>query len=166
MNKFLSIIIELILMLLLASCGSKEDSSPTTEQNTTISSTTDNKEDDSYMNKKIEFKINNTIVNVYWMDNESVKELKKLASNGLTLNLSEYGGFEQTGLIGYNLPSNDSRLDVVPGDIVLYNSNQISIFYNKSSWSYTKLGHINLSDVELKELLSSKEHITIILTLK
>lgn len=67
--------------------------------------------------------------------------------------MSEYGGFEQTGLIGKTLPSADIRIDVVPGDIVLYNSNQISILYNNSSWSYIKLGHINLSKSELKDLL-------------
>ncbi len=145
-------------IVLLKSPFKENDKTPTTD--------TTPKEDVEDMNKTIELKINNTIVNVYWIDNESVKELKKLASNGLTLNLSEYGGFEQTGSIGYTLPSNDSRIDVVPGDIVLYNSNQISIFYNNSNWSYTKLGHINLSDSELKELLSSEEHITITLTLK
>lgn len=65
----------------------------------------------------------------------------------------ECGGFEQTGSIGKTIPSNDKRIDVVPGDIVLYNSNQISIFYNNSSWSYTKLGHINLNKIELEKLL-------------
>ena len=69
--------------------------------------------------------------------------------------MSEYGGFEQTVLIGKTLPSADIRIDVVPGDIALYNSNQISIFYNNSSWSYTKLGHINLSKSELKDLLDT-----------
>ena len=47
--------------------------------------------------------------------------------------MHEYGGFEQTGTIGHTLPSADTRIDVVTGDIVLYNSNQISIFYDKSS---------------------------------
>ena len=69
--------------------------------------------------------------------------------------MSEYGGFEQTGLIGKTLPSADIRIDVIPGDIVLYNSNQISTFYNNSSWSSTKLGHINLSKSELKDLLDT-----------
>lgn len=67
--------------------------------------------------------------------------------------MQEYGGFERTGILGSTITSNDSRIYVVTGDIVLYNSNQISIFYNSSSWSYTKLGHINLYNSELKELL-------------
>ena len=95
--------------------------------------------------------INNNEVEVSWLNNKSVKELSNLCP--LTINMHEYGGFEQTGLIGKTISSSDKRIDVIPGDIVLYNSNQISVFYNSSSWSYTKLGHINLSDSELKNLL-------------
>ena len=39
------------------------------------------------MNKTIVFKIANTEVDVYWLDNNSVKELKKLAKDGLTINM-------------------------------------------------------------------------------
>jgi hypothetical protein len=45
-------------------------------------------------------------------------------------------------------------MNVVPGDIVLYDGNQISVFYANSSWSYTRLGHINLSNAELNTLLN------------
>lgn len=53
--------------------------------------------------------------------------------------MQEYVGFGHTGMIGSAITSNGSRIDVVPEDIVLYNSRQISIFYNNSSWSYTNL---------------------------
>lgn len=156
----------------LSACGSNSNSKITSDDSIpsiTISSedttsTTDSKEDE-YMNKTIELKIDNQIVDVYWADNDSVKALKELAKDGLTINMSEYGGFEQTGLIGKTIPSNDTRIDVVPGDIVLYNSNQISIFYNNSSWSYTKLGHINLSKSELKNLLDT-DAVVVTFTLK
>ena len=156
----------------LSACGSNSNSRTTSDDSTpsiTISSedttsTIDSKEDE-YMNKTIELKIDSQIVDVYWTDNYSVKALKELAKDGLTINMSEYGGFEQTGLIGKTIPSNDTRIDVVPGDIVLYNSNQISIFYNNSSWSYTKLGHINLSKNELKNLLDT-DAVVVTFTLK
>ena len=156
----------------LSACGSNLNSRTTSDDSIpsiTISSkdttsTTDSKEDE-YMNKTIELKIDSQIVDVYWADNDSVKALKELAKDGLTINMSEYGGFEQTGLIGKTIPSNDTRIDVVPGDIVLYNSNQISIFYNNSSWSYTKLGHINLSKNELKNLLDT-DAVVVTFTLK
>ena len=47
--------------------------------------------------------------------------------------MDEYGCFEQTGFIGKSIISNDRKINTVPEDIVLYNSNQISIFYENSS---------------------------------
>ena len=111
-------------------------------------------------------KIANTSVDVFWMDNDSVKALKKLAKEGLTINMSKYGGFEQVWSIGSTLPSVDTRITTSPGDIVLYSSNQIVIFYDSNTWSYTKLGHINLSKSELIDLLGDEDVVTIILNLK
>ena len=96
--------------------------------------------------------IDNQKVDVTWEDNDSVEELKTILP--LSINMHEYGGFEQTGSIGKSITRNDTQLNVVPGDIVLYSGNQISVFYNSSSWSYTKLGHINLSNNELDSLLN------------
>ena len=91
-------------------------------------------------------------INVTWEDNASVKALKETLS--ITINMHEYGGFEQTGSIGQSIVRNDSQIDTSPGDIVLYQGNQISVFYNFSSWSYTRLGHINLTNSELNTLLN------------
>lgn len=44
--------------------------------------------------------------------------------------MSKYGGFEQVGFIGSTLPLVDARTTTNPGDIVLYSSNQIVIFYD------------------------------------
>ena len=107
----------------------------------------------------------NQIVDVYWADNDSVNALKELAKDGLTINMSKYGGFEQVGSIGSTLPSADTRITTIPGDIVLYSSNQIVIFYDSNTWPYTKLGHINLSKSELVDLLGD-EDVVITLTLK
>ena len=43
-----------------------------------------------------------------------------------------------------------------PGDIVLYNGDNICIFYASNSWSYTRLGHIDaLSESELHTFLKA-----------
>ena len=77
--------------------------------------------------------------------------------------MHEYGDFEQTGMIGQSIVRNDKQIDVVPGDIVLYNGNQISVFYSTSSWSYTRLGHIqNKTNEELNNLLN-KDNVTFVL---
>jgi hypothetical protein len=56
------------------------------------------------------------------------------------------------------LPSEDAQVQAAPGDIVLYQGDQISVFYGQNSWAYTRLGHItNLSAQELEALLGSND---------
>ena len=92
-------------------------------------------------------------VAVNWEKNPSVEALRALAANTLTISMHEYGGFEQTGMIGQSIVRDDEQINVVPGDVVLYQGNQISVFYHESSWSYTRLGHISLSREELRNML-------------
>ena len=156
MKKFSLLIIAFIMLFSVSACGSNSSTTtpdtPPTIPSEDINPTNTPKDEDNM--ESLELKIDDIIVTVAWEDNSSVNALKELAKNGLTINMHEYGGFEQTGMLGSTITSNDTRIDVVPGDIVLYNSNQISIFYNNSSWSYTKLGHINLSKSELDDLLA------------
>ena len=99
---------------------------------------------------------------VTWQDNASVDALKELAASGLTVQMSMYGGFEQVGSLGANLPRDDQQTTTDYGDVVLYAGNQIVIFYGSNSWSYTRLGHIDLSREEMTDLLS-KANVTITL---
>ena len=90
---------------------------------------------------------------VTWEDNDSVKDLKELCP--LTVNMSMYGGFEQVGSIGRSISKDDEQITTESGDIVLYSGNQIVVFYGSNSWAYTKLGHIDLSEEELTQLLGN-----------
>ena len=101
--------------------------------------------------------IGDTPVSVDWEDNESVEALKDLCSNQpLTIQMSMYGGFEQVGSIGAELPQNDEQTTTSSGDIVLYSGDQIVVFYGSNTWAYTRLGHIaDKTQAELKELLSN-----------
>ena len=109
--------------------------------------------------------IGNTKVDVSWKDNDSVRELKELAAKNLSIQMSMYGGFEQVGSIGQNLTRNDKQTTTEPGDIVLYSGNQLVVFYGSNSWSYTRLGKINLSDEELENLLGNGD-VTITLSME
>lgn len=109
--------------------------------------------------------IGDTKVDVSWEENDSVRELKELASMGLSIQMSMYGGFEQVGSIGQNLTRNDKQTTTEPGDIVLYSGNQLVVFYGSNSWSYTRLGKINLSDEELENLLGNGD-VTITLSME
>ena len=109
------------------------------------------------VSKTLILQINNRKVPVTWEDNESVAALSELSADGLTVNMSRYGGFEQVGSLGSSLPRNDKQTSTSYGDIVLYQGNQIVIFYGSNSWSYTKLGHVNLSQGEMTDLLSEND---------
>ena len=91
-------------------------------------------------------------VPVAWEENESVKALQDLCP--LTIRMSMYGGFEQVGSIGQSIFREDVETVTDSGDIVLYSGNQIVIFYGSNSWAYTRLGHIDLSEQEMRDLLS------------
>ena len=90
---------------------------------------------------------------VEWEENESVEALKELCP--LTVKMSMYGGFEQVGSIGESLPRNDEQITTGYGDIVLYSGNRIVVFYGSNTWEYTRLGHIDMTQEELTELLGN-----------
>ncbi len=160
-----------IAIFCLVSCNKNNNSSTpsnTDEPSTTITTPSDDNsttKEDETETMKLTLKTDDMEVDVIWSDNDSVKALKNLAKDGLTINMSKYGGFEQVGSIGSTLPSSDTRITTNPGDIVLYSANQIVIFYDSNTWSYTKLGHINLSKSELTDLLGDKD-VVVLLNLK
>ena len=97
--------------------------------------------------------IGETEVPVTWENNVSVEALKELSP--VTIQMSMYGGFEQVGPIGQSIVRNDVQTETSYGDIVLYSGNQIVIFYGSNSWAYTRLGHVDLSQQEMREMLGS-----------
>jgi len=87
--------------------------------------------------------IGETAVAVAWEDNDAVRALRKLVvERPLTIEMSMYGGFEQVGSIGTDLPRNDVRTTTQAGDIVLYAGDQMVVFYGSNSWAYTRLGRV------------------------
>ena len=86
----------------------------------------------------------------------------------VTVKTDDYGGFEKVGTFGARLPTDNFQIDTVPGDIVLYQGNNISFFYDNNGWSYTMLGKLDITDVkEIKTFLAAgKGKTDIILSLK
>ena len=110
--------------------------------------------------------IGETPVTVAWEDNASVEALKTLATEGLTIEMSMYGGFEQVGAIGQSLPRYDQQTTTSSGDIVLYSGNQLVVFYGSNSWAYTRLGHITDQTPEQMKALLGSGDVTITLSMK
>ena len=115
----------------------------------------------------MKMKINDEVFDVQLENNSATQELiKKLEKGNITINAEEYGGFEKVGDLGFSLPTSDENINTSSGDIVLYQGNQISLFYGSHSWSYTKIGKIeNTSSTHLKEVLGSG-NVTLVLSLK
>ena len=110
--------------------------------------------------------IGETPVTVAWEDNASVEALKTLAAEGLTIEMSMYGGFEQVGSIGQSLPRDDQQTTTTSGDIVLYSGNQLVVFYGSNSWAYTRLGRITDQTPEQMKALLGSGDVTITLSMK
>ena len=77
-------------------------------------------------------------------DNAAVDSFVEMMQKApVVINMRDYSGFEKAGALGTGLPTSNSQTTTRSGDIVLYNGNQIVIFYGSNSWSYTRLGKID-----------------------
>ena len=77
-------------------------------------------------------------------DNASAMSFYELLEKGpVTIKMTDYGNFEKVGPLGTKLPRNDTQITTQAGDIILYQGNQITIYYDKNSWNFTRLGKVD-----------------------
>ena len=116
---------------------------------------------------KIVLKVGGNTMTATLTDNEATRELTKLLEHGdLTIRMSDYGGFEKVGELPQSLPTSNTQITTVPGDIMLYQGNQMVIFYGSNSWSYTRLGKIDEATASnLRQFLGNGD-ITLTLSLE
>ena len=103
---------------------------------------------------KLKIEVNGHTLTAILENNASAKALAELMKDEpMVLKLNEYGNFEKVGALPQSLPKDDERITTESGDIMLYQGNQITIFYGSNTWSYTRLGKIeNITHEELKEI--------------
>ena len=93
---------------------------------------------------KMNVQIGNTSFTATLEENTATQELIEMMKLGpVTINMDDYSGFEKVGPLGRSLTTDNSQTTTYPGDIVLYNGNQIVMFYGSNSWSYTRIGSID-----------------------
>lgn len=86
-------------------------------------------------------------------DNCAAEEFQQLLAQGaISVEMEDYGGFEKVGALGTTLTRDDQQITTEPGDIILYQGNQITIYYGTNTWSFTKLAHID-DPTDLQEKL-------------
>ena len=145
-NYLKGMILLLAAVLLMGGCGAKESTSEEEKQPSRPASAAE-----EY--KEMKMYIGEREVPVIWEENASVEELKSLCP--IKIDMSMYGGFEQVGSIGKSIARDDRQTTTKSGDVVLYSGSQIVVFYGSNSWSYTRLGHVDLSGAEMAELLGN-----------
>ena len=117
-------------------------SSPSDDTSETQSPQTDERKDT--LNNKINVQINGQTFTASLENNEAVTAFIEMLENApVTIEMSDYSGFEKVGALGADLPASNSQITTQSGDIVLYQGNQIVIFYGSNSWSYTMIGRID-----------------------
>lgn len=93
---------------------------------------------------KINVKVNNQNFTATLVENEAAQTFYNMLKKApMIIDMSDYAGFEKVGSLGISFPANDVQMVTQAGDLVLYNSNQIVMFYKPNSWSYTRLGKID-----------------------
>ena len=116
---------------------------------------------------KVLLKVGGNTMTATLTDNEATRELTKLLEQGdLTIRMSDYGGFEKVGALPQSFPSSNTQITTVPGDIMLYQGNQMVIFYGSNSWSYTRLGKIDGATASNLRQFLGNGNITLTLSLE
>lgn len=107
--------------------------------------------------KKITFTIGERELSVSLVENAATEALaERLETGPITIEMNDYGGWEKVGSFGFSLPASNEQMTAQPCDFVLYQGNQLVIFYGSNSWSYTPLGRIDgVESSELKQILGS-----------
>lgn len=126
-----------VLVLCLAACSTASHPSPTS----TISP--ESKEDTTVDTHTFYLTVEGVTFPATFADNQGAEALADLLTDGsLTLSLEDYGSFEKVGSLGQSLPTSNTHITTQSGDIVLYQGNQIVLFYGSNAWSYTPLGQV------------------------
>lgn len=103
-----------------------------------------NKAETEDRNKKMNVEIGSKFFTATLEDNVATRELVKRMEKGpIPIDMDDYSGFEKVGSLGKSLPTDNQQMTTQAGDIVLYNGNQIVLFYGSNSWDYTKIGRID-----------------------
>ena len=126
-----------VLVLCLAACSTASHPSPTS----TISP--EPTEDTTVDTHTFYLTVEGVTFPATFADNQGAEALADLLTDGpLTLSLEDYGGFEKVGSLGQSLPTSNTHMSTQSGDIMLYQGNQIVLFYGSNAWSYTRLGQV------------------------
>ena len=147
----------LLAILGLSACGSGETqtgSTPPPSQSVVSQPESSQPQDNSSSQEEpmLKITVGDQELLATFAENSSAEEFRELLSQRpVTISMEDYGGFEKVGPLGTTLTRNDTRITTQPGDVVLYQGNQITIYYGTNTWNFTRLAKINDStDLQAK----------------
>ena len=149
MRKFYTVLYLAIILSCMAACGKNDtqaqipgrQAEPSTIEGSSQSDILNGSEN-AVTNMNVQ--VGDVVFSATLEENEAVSALvEMMRESPVVIQMSDYSGFEKVGPLGASLPASNSQTTTQAGDIVLYNANQIVIFYGSNSWSYTRLGHID-----------------------
>ena len=116
-----------------------------------------NGDDNTAMPDQIKITVSGKSLPVKIEDNAATRALvASLREASITYEADDYGGFEKVGPLGRSLPTSNSQITTQAGDVILYNGNQLVLFYGSNSWSYTRIGRMEYGTLdELKSFLKA-----------
>jgi hypothetical protein len=127
------LLILVFLALSLVSCGSCSKNTPTSASN-----------NPNPTGSKMKIKVGNSTFTATLYDNVTVTAFKSILP--MTVNMVELNGNEKYVDLSGSLPTNASNPKTIQnGDLMLYGSSTLVLFYKafSTSYSYTKLGRVD-----------------------
>ena len=148
-----------VMIFAVIACGSKEDDEPKpiepqiiTDQETDIEQEDNPQQDDEQMAPQLIITVGGRSLTADFAQNSSAEALiEALKKSPITYQAHDYGGFEKVGDLGVSFPQNNEQITTSPGDIILYQGNNLCIYYGKNTWNFTRIAQIQ--DVGKEDLL-------------
>mgnify|MGYP002551750392 FL=1 len=140
---YLTVVVIMSLAVLLAGCSNSEQEESDQESSSAVRME-DNSSEAENSETQMNVQVGGSEFTATLEENAAADALVEMMENGpVTIQMSDYAGFEKVGALGTSLPNSNSQTTTQAGDIVLYQGNQIVLFYGSNSWSYTRLGRID-----------------------
>ena len=109
------------------------------------------------MKQKLYLKIDGVTKTATLVSNSSTEALvTQLQQGDITYEAHDYGNFEKVGALGYAFPQNNEQIITQPGDLILYQGNNLCIYYDTNSWNFTRIGKLdNMTQTEIKSFVKA-----------
>ncbi|MCR5684180.1 MAG: hypothetical protein K6G81_01990 [Lachnospiraceae bacterium] len=104
--------------------------------------------------------VGDTFFSIELENNASANEFfEKIKKKSIQVEMHDYGNFEKVGDLPWSITQSDEEITTRPGDLILYQGNQVAIYYDENTWNFIKLGRLNGTGEEIKEAFGGKENI-------